>query len=108
MDQTESGVMLMRGMGSILSRGGKPDKNGKLKTGSWWIKYYLNGKPYYESAGSQVKSVAEALLKKRIGEIGTDQFSPPSSRKIKVDDLVSDLIVWYRTVRNKPVFADAQ
>jgi integrase len=100
--------MKHRGMGSIFPRGGKPDKHGKLKEGAWWIKYYRNGKAYYESAGSTVKADAESLLKKRIAEIVTGQFVPPSARRIKVDDLVSDLLVWYRTVRNKSVFADAQ
>jgi hypothetical protein len=35
----------------------------------WWIKYYRNGKPYYESSKSDKISKAQRLLKKREGEI---------------------------------------
>ncbi|MFC1815162.1 hypothetical protein ACFL0M_04300 [Thermodesulfobacteriota bacterium] len=45
-------------MGTVYKRG---------KT--YWIKYYRNGKPYYESSGSKKDADAKRLLKKREGEI---------------------------------------
>jgi len=95
-----------RGMGCVFPRGGKPDEKGRLRTGSWWIRYYRNGKGYSESADTLVKAQAESLLKKRIGQIGIGEFIPPSDRRITIGELVTDLIKWYRTERNKSRFAD--
>lgn len=35
----------------------------------YWIKYYRNSKPYYESSKSRKEADAKRLLKKREGEI---------------------------------------
>jgi hypothetical protein len=45
-------------MGSIYKRGQ-----------TYWLKYYRNGKPYYESTKSTKETDARKLLKKREGEI---------------------------------------
>ncbi len=45
-------------MGTIYKRG---------KT--YWIKYYQNGKPLFESSKSHLKMVARELLKQREGDI---------------------------------------
>jgi len=76
-----------RGMGCVFARGGKPDDKGRLKTGSWWIKYYRNGKAYPESAGSLVKADAQALLKRRIGEIVSGKFITPTDRRVSVAEI---------------------
>ena len=39
---------------------------------------------------------------------GTVRILPKTGRKTKVDDLVRDMITWYRTVKLRPVFASAQ
>jgi len=36
---------------------------------TYWLKYYRNGKPYYESTKSDKETKAKDLLKKREGEI---------------------------------------
>src|SRR5262245_12767506 len=100
-------LMKHRGMGSIFPRGGKPDKNGKLKTGSWYVRYYRNGIAYQETANSTIKADAEALLKKRIGEISLGQFIPPSDRKVRVEEPVADMILWQRDTQKRPVYAHA-
>ena len=61
-------------MGTIYKRG---------KT--YWIKYYRNGKPSYESAGSTKWADAANLLKQREGQIA--QGRAPSIRKTRFEDL---------------------
>lgn len=81
------------GQGRVFPRGGKPDARGKLKTGRWWIKYYRNGQEFAESSGSNIKADAEALLKKRIGEIANGDFIKPVDRRVTVEEI-------YRLVLN--------
>jgi hypothetical protein len=50
-------------MGSIYKRG---------KT--LWIKYYRNGKPFYESTGSDKETVAKKRLQSREGAIADGKF----------------------------------
>ena len=45
-------------MGTIYKRGN-----------TYWLKYYRNGKPYYESTKATKETDATKLLKKREGEI---------------------------------------
>jgi hypothetical protein len=59
----EDEAMRARGTGSVYQRTGRKP---------WWIKYYdRNGKAHYESSGSNSRSDAERLLKKRLGEISS-------------------------------------
>ncbi len=57
-------------MGSIYKRGQ-----------TYWIKYYRNGKPYYESTHSQKEPDAKRLLKSREGEISQGKL--PGSALIR-------------------------
>ena len=54
------GLMAGKGvlMGTIYKRGN-----------TYWLKYYRNGKPYYESTKSSKETEAKKLLRKREGEI---------------------------------------
>src|SRR5208282_2767045 len=88
--------MKHRGMGSIFPRGGKLGADGKLTGGSWWIRYYRNGKGYSESAGSQVKAKAEALLKRRIGELANGDFITPTDRRVTVAEVYQLLVDDYK------------
>ncbi len=40
----------------------------------YWVKYYRNGKSYYESSHSDKKEVAKRLLQKREGEIAKGEL----------------------------------
>ena len=51
----------------------------------YWIKYYKDGKPYYESSGSTMRTVARDLLKTRI-----TSPVPVTSGKIKIGELLDD------------------
>lgn len=72
-------------MGCIYKRGGK-----------YWVKYYKNGKPYYESSDSDKEADAKRLLKKREGEISEGKIPGIYFDRVKFDDLEKDLLSDYR------------
>jgi len=67
-------------MGSIYRRGKR-----------WSIKYYRNGKPFYESTHSTSRAVAVRLLKKREGEIAVGKIPGILFDKVRFDELAEDL-----------------
>ncbi|MBN1843059.1 MAG: tyrosine-type recombinase/integrase [Deltaproteobacteria bacterium] len=77
-------------MGMIYQRG---------KT--YWLKYYRNGKPYYESSGSKKETVAKRLLKKREGEISQGKLPGVYFDKVRFDELAEDFLTDYRINRMK-------
>lgn len=72
-------------MGTIYTRG---------KT--YWIKYYRNGKPYFESSRSQKESDAKRLLRLREGQISEGKFPGLKVEKIRFDELAEDLLNDYK------------
>ena len=62
---------------------------------TFWLKYYRNGKPYYESSGSKKESEAKKLLRKREGEISEGKLPGFYFDRVKFDDLAGDLIIDY-------------
>jgi integrase len=77
-------------MGSVFQRG-------KV----WWIKYYKDGKPYRESSRSRKKTEAERLLKMREGSIVQGAFHGLQVERIKVNELLDDVISEYRLMERK-------
>jgi integrase len=67
----------------------------------YWIKYYKNGKPFYESAHSEKKMVAERLLKAREGEISQGKVPGICYERVRFDELVSDYLSDYRINKKK-------
>lgn len=70
---------------------------------TYWVKYYKNGKPYYESTHSDKMEVAERLLKLREGEIALGKIPGVVFDRISFDDLAKDYLVEYRINRKKTV-----
>jgi integrase len=62
----------------------------------YWIKYFRNGKPYYESSHSKKKAVAKKRLKEREGEIAKGQLPGICFEKIRFDELAEDFLTDYR------------
>jgi hypothetical protein len=62
-----------------------------------WIKYYREGKPFYESAQSDKQGDAQRLLNKRRAEIYNGTHLESKARKVLVTDFLDDLIRDYRT-----------
>ena len=74
-------------MGTIYRRKGKK---------VLWIKYYRNGKPYYESSHSEKEVVAKRLLKTREGEISKGELPGIYYEKVRFDELTGDFLSDYR------------
>jgi integrase len=68
----------------------------RLRGRTWWITYYVGGRPIPESSGSTDKAKAENLLKQRIGEIATGRDVSPD--RATINDLCALVITDY-TVR---------
>lgn len=62
----------------------------------FWIKYYRNGKPYYESTHSKKKEVAKRLLQKREGEISKGELPGIRFDRVRFDELAEDFLTDYR------------
>ncbi len=77
-------------MGMIYKRG---------KT--YWIKYYRNGKPFYESSKSHKQTKARTLLKKREWEISQGKLPGIYFDRVKFDELAEDFLTDYRINQKK-------
>ncbi len=67
----------------------------------YWVKYYRNGKSYYESSHSDKKELAKRLLQKREGEIAKGELPGIRFDKIRFDELAEDFLTEYRINRKK-------
>ena len=62
----------------------------------WWIKYYVDGRPIRESAKTERESEARKLLKLREGAAAGGIPVLPKADRLRVDDLLRDLLNDYR------------
>lgn len=67
----------------------------------YWIKYYRNGKPYFESSKSTKKMVANKLLEQRLGEIAQGKVPGIHFDRVTFEDLAEGLIMDYKINRKK-------
>ncbi len=74
-------------MGSIYRR-----KNSKF----WWIKYSKRGKAFFESSGSEKRTVAEKILKLREGEIAQGKLPGVVFERVLFDELAEDFKTDYK------------
>src|SRR6266496_3352714 len=74
------------------------------RNGIFWIKFYSEGVPQYESSESHKKSDAETLLKRRLGEVVCAKYSRLAG-KILVGELLDGLLQNYR-VNNPKSYDD--
>lgn len=58
----------------------------------WWLKYYRDGKPYYESARTTKETEARRLLKKREGEILEGKLPGVIVSRVHFDELFKDFL----------------
>ncbi len=72
-------------MGTVYERGGV-----------WWIKYYVSGKPHYESAKTDQRSKAKRLLALREGQKEEGKLPSPKIEKTTYDDLSALYIQDYK------------
>lgn len=62
----------------------------------WWLKYFRNGKPYFESSKSTEVGKARRLLKFREGQIAEGKIPSLRTERITFDELAQDLINDYK------------
>jgi integrase len=67
----------------------------------WWCKYYINGRPVYESTGTDKEQEAKRLLAIRKGAVATGAPLPPRLDRIRYDELAQDLRRFYTTTGNR-------
>jgi integrase len=72
-----------------------------------WVQYGHRGKKYRESCNSPSMKVAEALLRKRLGEIGQGRVVGPAIERIGVDELLEDMLAEYR-IHGRPSLGTLQ
>ncbi len=77
-------------MGTIYKRG---------KT--YWIKYYQNGKPFFESSKSKKKMVAKELLKQRKGDISQGRIPGFYFERVTFEELAEGFLRDYRLNHRK-------
>lgn len=86
-----------RGLGGVYQRGG-----------IWWLRYSYRGVKRRESSESSSRSVAVALLKRRLGEMGTGKLIGPDAEKVTLADLKVMLVDDYALKGNQTVLRAAQ
>ncbi len=62
----------------------------------YWIKYYRNGRAFYESSGSKKEGDAKLLLRLREGDIAKGIPVTPKVGRLRFDELAEDVINDYR------------
>jgi integrase len=79
-------------MGTIYKRGQ-----------TYWIKYYHDSKPIYESSRSKLKMVAKSLLQQREGDISQGKVPGVYFDKVTFDELAEDFLRDYRINKRKSI-----
>jgi len=72
-----------------------------MRGNTFWIKYYRNGKPFYESVKSDKEKKAKDLLKKREGEISNGKLPGVYFDRVKYEELEEDFLRDYRINQKK-------
>jgi hypothetical protein len=86
-----------RGSGSIFKPKFKDAKTGETRECPHFrISYYRHGNRFVENTHSDKVTVAKELLKKKLGEIVAGKFTPPSTEKVLVEELMEELLRDYR------------
>ena len=62
----------------------------------WWIKFYRDGKPIRESAGTPKESEARKLLRRREGEAEEGKPHIPNVTRVRLEELLEDMLTDYR------------
>jgi len=79
-------------MGTIYKRGR-----------TYWIKYYQNGKPIFESSKSRKEADARKLLKRKEGAIAEGRLPGIYFDRVLLDELTEDFLTDYRVNNRKSI-----
>lgn len=72
-------------MGSLYRRGNV-----------WWVKYYRNGRPIRESAGTDKETEAKRFLKQREGDVAAGRLVIPRVERLRFEELAEDFLNDYQ------------
>lgn len=72
------------GMGTVYPRGRR-----------WWIEFYYRGRLIRESSRSTKREDAERFLKRRMGEIAAGSFKGLTPERVRIVDLLADVLEDY-------------
>src|SRR5207245_3023994 len=61
----------------------------------WWTKLSLNGRDFSESTKTPDRKKAEKFAQQRIAELRTDTLITPKSKRVKIEELISDVFCDY-------------
>ena len=59
---------------------------------TWWMKYYKDGRAFYESSRTANKEKASNILKQREGAIAAGENVSPAQARFKFDDALADYL----------------
>jgi integrase len=81
---------------SDKAKGNRGAGNVYLRGSTWWIYYSFRGRLVRESSGSDKRSVATKLLRKRLAEMGTGQLVGPDADRTTIEDLATLVVNDYQ------------
>jgi integrase len=68
---------------------------------TFWVKYYVNGKPVRESTGTEKESEAKRFLKLRLGAAAAGTPIAPKADRIRYEEAAADLLRHYEVTRSR-------
>ncbi len=79
-----------RGQGTVYQRGR-----------IWWLCFYRDGRPHFESSRSENETVARDLLKIRVGRAAAGEPVLPRADRVRYDEAAKDLQEHYQTTGSR-------
>ncbi len=99
-----------RGDGSIFQKSYTDKRTRQTKkTSTYWIKFYIGGKPKEEPTRTTKWAEARKVLRRRLGEIASGRYVPPDVEKTTYDQIKEMALNHYRANErdSKDRFEDA-
>ena len=79
-------------MGMLYRRKKRDAVTGLLvEQGPWWMKYYRDSRPFYESTETEDKTEARRKLKGREGQVASGLHHGPQTERTRFEDLVDGI-----------------
>ncbi len=79
-------------MGVLYRRKKRDPASGKLvENGPWWMKYYRDGRPFYESTRTTDRTEARRTLKACEGQVASGLHHGPKVDRTRFEDLVAGI-----------------
>jgi len=91
-------------MGMLYRRKKRNPVTGTIsEQGPWWVKYYRDGRPFYESTGTEDKTEARRKLKEREGQVASGLHHGPQTERTRFENLVAGIRQDYALNERKSV-----